>query len=323
MKFVGGGGDPKYCVFKSVSKESVRRHRDERHLRCEKEVLSALGDCSFCVKLFATFQDKTHLHFALEFAVGGELFHRLGRQRVFPPDTAKFYLCEVFVALEHLQALGFVYRDLKPENIMIDDQGHCKLVDFGFSVAVGSGGGGAASSMLHTLCGTPAYLAPEILDGKFTNGYTKIVDWWSFGILLFELLTGSTPFCRSNSDTHYEIFLRILKNKISFPMSFESKARDLVSQLTHPQIARRLGDPQTIKQHPYFHFTPQPQKGNELQISNSINWKLVEKRKLVPPFVPRIKEPGDSHYFNKYGGDDNSGLRMVDGGRNSMDFFDF
>jgi len=174
----------KFLVFKGVKKEYVVKHNDQRHVQNEKDILKALN-CSFCVKLFGTFQDKTNIYYALEFCPGGELFQRLGKKKFFTLDEAKFYLSEVFVALEHVQELGFVYRDLKPENIILDEEGHCKLVDFGFSTPCANN-----ETKLHTLCGTPAYLSPEQLDGKFTNGYTRVVDWWSYGVLVYELLTG-------------------------------------------------------------------------------------------------------------------------------------
>lgn len=280
VRIVKYRGD-KICVFKCVSKAYILKHNDQRHIQSEKEVLQAVAKCSFCVKLFGTFQDRHNLYFALEYACGGELFHRLGRKKYFRPDTAKFYVSEVFVALEHVQSLGFVYRDLKPENIILDEEGHCKLVDFGFSTStVGSRGG-----MLHTLCGTPAYLAPEILDGKFTNGYTEIVDWWSFGILVYELLSGKTPFSKGNRESPYEIFIRILQNRIWFPIGFDSVAKDIVSRLTLPQISKRLCKSEEIKIHPYF----------------TMPWAAVANRRLVAPFVPNIKELGDSHYFSNYG----------------------
>ena len=117
----------KYLVFKAVRKEYIVKHHDQRHVQNEKDILRAIN-CSFCVKLFGTFQDKTNIYYALEFCPGGELFQRLGKKKSFALDEAKFYLSEVFVALEHVQELGFVYRDLKPENVILDEEGHCKLV---------------------------------------------------------------------------------------------------------------------------------------------------------------------------------------------------
>jgi len=271
----------KICAFKCVRKDYVLKHNDQRHIQSEKEVLSAVKDCSFCVKLFGTFQDRHYLYFALEYACGGELFSRLGRKKYFKPDTAKFYVSEIFVALEHIQSLGYVYRDLKPENIILDEEGHCKVVDFGFSTSLRH----SSSGKLHTTCGTPAYLAPEILDGKFTNGYTEIVDWWSFGILIYELLTGKTPFSRNHKESPYEIFLRILQNRIWFPLGFDSTAKDLVSRLTQPLLQKRLCTPYEIKQHAYF----------------TMPWEAVAARRLASPFVPNIRETADSHYFSNFG----------------------
>ena len=188
----------------------------------------------FCIKLFGTFQDSHNIYFALELAAGGELFRRLSKKESFKPPVAKFYATEIFSALEHVQSLGYVYRDLKPENVMLDEDGHCKLVDFGFAVQPDNAG------MIHTVCGTPAYLSPEQLNGKFTNGYQKIVDWWSFGVFLFELLTGKTPFCKNNKETPYEIYLRILKVKISFPSFFDQQSKDLISRYVHSFIHRIL-----------------------------------------------------------------------------------
>ena len=268
----------KYLVFKGVRKDYVVKHNDHRHVQNEKDILKALN-CSFCVKLFGTFQDKTNIYYALEYCPGGELFQRLGRKKYFPPAEAKFYISEVFVALEHVQELGYVYRDLKPENVILDEEGHCKLVDFGFSTPCADN-----TTKLHTLCGTPAYHSPEQLDGTFTNGYTRVVDWWSFGVLIYELLTGKTPFCRSHKESHYEIFLRILNKKIWFPWGFDAVSRDIVMKLCHAQLDKRLCSAPDIKQHKYFEMP----------------WDQVSARKLVPPFVPRIKDEGDIHYFKTY-----------------------
>lgn len=267
----------KFFALKAVKKDSIIKHNDQRHVNNEKELLG-LMNCSFCIKLFGTFQDRNNIYFALEYCPGGELFHRLGKKKAFAPSVAKFYITEIFVALEHIQNLGFVYRDLKPENVLLDEEGHCKLVDFGFSRPC------TADGRMHTVCGTPAYLSPEQLDSKLTNGYTRVVDWWSFGVLIYELLTGKTPFSKSNRESHYEIFLRILKSKIWFPRSFDAKSKELVSALCHPQVEKRLRETGEIKTNTYFEMP----------------WDAVAERRLVPPFVPRLKDDGDCHYFDAY-----------------------
>lgn len=267
----------KYFVLKSIRKDYIQKHNDHRHVKNERLVLSTLNS-PFCIKLFGTFQDRNYVHFALEYCPGGELFQRLGRKKSFAPSVAKFYATEIFSALEHIQSLGFVYRDLKPENVILDEEGHCKLVDFGFSRPC------SADDRIHTLCGTPAYLSPEQLDGKLTNGYTRVVDWWSYGVLLYELLTGKTPFSKNQRESHYEIFLRILKSKIWYPYNFDSKSKELISALCHANVEKRLCDVTMIRSHPYY----------------EVPWDIVNQRKLIPPFVPKLKEDGDSHYFSKY-----------------------
>lgn len=267
-----------YAALKAVRKDYIVKHKDGRHIENERRLMLQLKN-PFCIKLFGTFQDGPYVYFFMELAVGGELFRRLSKKDNFSAQTTKFYAHEIFSALEHVQSLGWVYRDLKPENVMLDEDGHCKLVDFGFSTQPDENG------IVRTFCGTPAYLSPEQLNGKFTNGYSKIVDWWSLGILIYELMTGNTPFCNSNSETAYEIYLRILKNNMKFPRGFESQSKELVKVLCHADINKRLADPELIKIHPYFNMP----------------WDAVNSRGLVPPFVPRIKDDSDrDHYFNPY-----------------------
>lgn len=265
-----------FFVLKAIRKDYILKHHDERHVKGEREALQNFTS-NFCINLFGTFQDAECIYFALEIAIGGELFRRLSKKEAFGPQTAKFYAVEIFSALEHIQSLGYVYRDLKPENVMLDEDGHCKLVDFGFTIR-------SDGDMIHTVCGTPAYLSPEQLEGKFTNGYTHIVDWWSFGVFLYELLTGKTPFCRNNRESSYEIYLRILQKTISFPRHMDTQSKDLISQMCFPDPTKRLSSAPLIKAHAYF----------------SVDWDAVERRQMVPPFVPRIKEVGDDHYFEDY-----------------------
>lgn len=122
-----------YFALKAIKKDYIYKHRDQRHINNERNLLMQVTS-SFCIRLFGCYQDNANIYFAMEIAAGGELFRRLSKKCYFQPDTAKFYATEIFSAIEHVQNLGYVYRDLKPENVMLDEEGHCKLVDFGFAV---------------------------------------------------------------------------------------------------------------------------------------------------------------------------------------------
>jgi hypothetical protein len=267
-----------YFALKCINKEYILKHKDTRHVNNERDILRSLSS-PFIIRLFGTSQDDENIYYMLEYSAGGELFHRLMKKSSFPAEVAKFYASEIFCALEHVQDRGFIYRDLKPENVMLDANGHCKLVDFGFSTTPNRHG------QCKTNCGTPAYLSPEQLNGKFTNGYTKVVDWWSFGCLIFELMTGLTPFCKNFSDSAPEIYMRVLKGSISFPSSFDKNTKDFIKNLLRSDMQTRLTDPDRIKREPYFNF------GN-------CTWADVEARTVHPPFVPKIKDEGDSYYFD-------------------------
>lgn len=282
---------PLYVAIKSVRKDYIIRHRDERHIRNEKEILLSLTS-PFCVKLFGTFQDPDNIHFVMEYCAGGELFRKLAKKRAFQPNMVKFYASEIYLALYHIHELGYVFRDLKPENVMLDETGHCKLVDFGFATRPNENG------LCLTNVGTPAYLSPEQLNGKFTNGYTKIVDWWSFGILVYELLTGTTPFCRSFKESSYEIYLRVLKGNIHFPWGFSSIAKDFVTQLLCADVNLRLVDPERIKTHSYF---------------QDVNWEWIERKKIIPPSIPKLYEEGDTLHFDDYGEGESKPVKLKKG----------
>ena len=290
-----------YFAVKSIRKDYIKRHNDHRHIENERVILSKLKNVPFCINLFGTFQDTRNVCFAMEWAVGGELFRRLDRKENFSNEASKFYAIEIFAALDHIHSLGYVYRDLKPENVMLDENGHCKLVDFGFSTLPDSDG------LCHTNVGTPEYLSPEQLNGKFTNGYTRIVDWWSLGCFIYELVVGITPFCRSKNsrETPYAIYLRVLKGKINFPRKVDQDTKDLVCQLCCPDLSRRLSNPEDIKRHAYFERV-------------NGKWDFVKKMKMVPPFVPRIRDDGDDRHFDDYSRYCNG---RIDGGPETVEVF--
>lgn len=270
--------DGSWCVIKAIRKDYVTRHNDGRHVQNERNILMDL-DHPFIVELFGTFQDPKRIYFVMEFVAGGELFSRLRKKEAFSPSVAKFYLAEILLTLQYIHDSGYAYRDLKPENILLDEEGHCKVVDFGFSRACGT------SDMMKTNVGTPAYLSPEQLNGKFTNGYGRLVDWWSFGIITYELMTGKTPFCRSNKESSYAIYTRVLKGKISFPSKFDKTGRDMVRKLLTADVSKRLVDPVDIRKHTFL---------------EGINFDAVFERRAIPPHKPTIGEAGDCHYFDEY-----------------------
>jgi serine/threonine protein kinase len=303
------------------NKENSRKVRDESKpsLSSSSFSLVEIGDvhypyattAAFIVDSFGSFSDSLNFHLALEFLPGGELFNRLRKHGPCSPAETLFYSLEVFSAIEHIQALGYVYRDLKPENLCLTSQGHIKLIDFTFCRTCG------LNERMQTLCGTAAYLSPEQLDGKFTNGYTRVVDWWSYGILIYELLTGNTPFStRGSQETHYEIFLRILKKKISFPWSFDSKTKEFIQHLCYPYLEKRLCDPASIRISDYFitavevmskqlHGERIADNGKKTKFKPTVVeweqlWSAVHEKRLLPPWAPTLSEPGDSRYFRKY-----------------------
>lgn len=271
------GSDDLYVAMKGISKQYILKHHDERHVSNEKKIMMMFSS-PFIIRLFGTFQDEDCIYFNMEYALGGELFSYLNKKQKFPLEMAKFYGSEIFLALEHVQKHGFVYRDLKPENVMLDEGGHCKLVDFGFATQPN------AKGMCETNCGTPSYLSPEQLNLKFTKGYTKVVDWWSLGCVVFELLTGLTPFNKTAKDSEYEVYMRVQKGSISFPSGFDADAKDLCKELLNHNLEKRLVDPATIRKHSFFQF-------------EKCSWDDVEKRRITAPIIPTVKSEGDSSHF--------------------------
>jgi protein kinase A len=230
----------------------------------------------------------------LDYCPGGEIFTYLRRAHKFNEYTSIFYSAEIVLIFEFLHDhKGVAYRDLKPENILIDAQGHLKLVDFGFAKSIGKSGSQSQhlspaavndrAAETYTLCGTPEYLAPEVIRN---TGHGTAVDWWAFGILLYEFLVGQPPFWDSNP---MKIYSKIVEGKISYPSSMPPAAKDIIEQLCKVNPSERLGNiaggTQKVKEHQWF---------------KDVNWHDLYYRKVHGPIVPKIKGPTDSSCFDNY-----------------------
>ncbi|KAF4655331.1 hypothetical protein FOZ61_007638 [Perkinsus olseni] len=261
-------------ALKILKKSEVIRLKQIEHVKAEREILEKLSH-PFIVNLFTTFRDDKRLFMLMEYVNGGELFSHLRKEGRLPNEEARFYAAEIVLAFQYMHSLDVVYRDLKPENLLIDFEGHIKITDFGFAKVV--------TDRTWTLCGTPEYLAPEIIQSK---GHGKAVDWWALGILIFEMLAGYPPFY---DDNPFGIYQKILLGRIDFPKHFDSKAKDLVRHLLARDRVKRYGclrdGVEDIKRHKWF-------KG--------IDWDAAFDRELPAPFIPQVRGPDDTSMFDRY-----------------------
>ncbi|KAI1339114.1 kinase-like protein [Xylariaceae sp. FL0016] len=257
---------------KQFKKASVVVHKKlVEQTKTERQILESVNRHPFVVSLFYAFQDHEKLYLILEYGQGGELFTHLSTEKMFPESTAAFYMGEMLLALSYLHThLGVVYRDLKPENCLLDAQGHLLLTDFGLSkVAVDD------DQSCKSILGTVEYMAPEVVLGQ---KYGKAVDWWSFGALGFDLMTGNPPFRGGNNA---KIQQNIVKQKLQLPYFLSADAKDLLTRLLKKDPAKRLGsnmpkDLTTIKRHRFF---------------RKIDWAKLARRDMEPPIQPMITDP--------------------------------
>ncbi|UJR26059.1 hypothetical protein I4U23_007405 [Adineta vaga] len=212
----------------------------------------------------------------LDYIPGGELFTYMRKRGTFDLKASLFYISEITLAFEYLHSIQIVYRDLKPENILLDSEGHVKLVDFGFAKKI--------LNKTFTTCGTPDYLSPELFKG---TGHNKSTDWWSLGILLFEMLTGFTPF--NPNQNEIEIPSRVLAGRISWPHMIEDTTKSFIKKLLNQNADKRLGAGKNGSR-----------EVKEQAIFSSIKWDDVYARKLKPPIVPVLEHPGDTSCFDQY-----------------------
>jgi len=245
----------------------------------------------FIVVLRGRVQDAARVGLVLTYAPGGDLYTYVRRRTSgkLTVEETRFFAVELVDALAFLHEHGVAYRDLKPENVLIDGEGHVVLTDFGFARLEDDNG------RCFTRLGTPHYQAPELLDKRNKSGYTKAVDWWALGCLVYELIVGSPCFGKSD-DNPYEIFLRIMSGKPpQLPRAAPQDARSFVRQLLAPDASKRLAAAQAVRDHPWF---------------GDVDWVAVRERRMRPPFVPTLTTDADTRYFDRLTSDDTA---YVDG----------
>ncbi|XP_053238652.1 RAC-gamma serine/threonine-protein kinase isoform X1 [Podarcis raffonei] len=286
----------KYYAMKILKKEVIIAKDEVAHTLTESRVLKNTRH-PFLTSLKYSFQTKDRLCFVMEYVNGGELFFHLSRERVFSEDRTRFYGAEIVSALDYLHSGKIVYRDLKLENLMLDKDGHIKITDFGLCKE-----GITDAATMKTFCGTPEYLAPEVLED---NDYGRAVDWWGLGVVMYEMMCGRLPFY--NQD-HEKLFELILMEDIKFPRTLSSDAKSLLSGLLIKDPNKRLGggpdDAKEIMRHSFF---------------TGVNWQDVYDKKvvlkfhvlvphfltrvlqklLVPPFKPQVTSETDTRYFDE------------------------
>ncbi|KAM4809037.1 cGMP-dependent protein kinase 2 [Rhinophrynus dorsalis] len=265
-------------ALKCIKKRHVVDNRQQEHIHSEKNILKEA--CSpFVVKLYHTFKDNKYVYMLLEACLGGELWSLLRDRGSFDESTAKFCIGCVTEAFEYLHHIGVMYRDLKPENLLLDSEGYVKLVDFGFAKKIFSG------QKTWTFCGTPEYVAPEVILNK---GHSFSVDFWSLGILLYELLTGNPPFTGPDQMMIYNLILQGIE-KIEFHKKISRRSEDLIHRLCRQNPTERLGNMKNgiadIKKHRWF---------------NGFNWEGLSSRSLSSPLRPKLEGPTDHSYFDSY-----------------------
>uniref|UniRef100_A0A8D1U4R8 non-specific serine/threonine protein kinase n=1 Tax=Sus scrofa TaxID=9823 RepID=A0A8D1U4R8_PIG len=267
------GPDAGQLYAMKVLKKASLKVRDRVRTKMERDILVEVNH-PFIVKLHYAFQTEGKLYLILDFLRGGDVFTRLSKEVLFTEEDVKFYLAELALALDHLHRLGIVYRDLKPENILLDEIGHIKLTDFGLSKEAVD-----QEKKAYSFCGTVEYMAPEVVNRR---GHSQSADWWSYGVLMFEMLTGTLPFQGKDRN---ETMNMILKAKLGMPQFLSAEAQSLLRMLFKRNPANRLGSEgvDEIKRHLFF---------------ANIDWNKLYKREVHPPFKPASGKPDDTFCFD-------------------------
>ncbi|KAI9497127.1 kinase-like domain-containing protein [Zychaea mexicana] len=265
----------KLLALKAIRKQWVITSRQIEHTKTERDILTKIAKIRhpFLIKLHYAFQDTNQLFLVFDFHVGGDLATQLKNDRMFTPKRCRLYAAEILLGLEELHRMGILYRDLKPENILLRADGHLVLTDFSLSKLLGSDD----LERTNTFCGTPEYLAPEVILGE---DYSYAVDFWSYGTILYEMMEGEPPFYLENTMAMYR---RVLVAPLILPDDFDPCAADLISGLLQREPSARMGV-DAIRNHPYF---------------KSIDWDDVYHRRILPPYVPDLRSKDDCANFDQ------------------------
>ncbi len=280
--------DKKLYAMKILSKDMILRRKQVGRTQSENRILRKI-DHPYLVGMKYAFQAETKLYLVLDYVNGGDLFGHLQTVKRFNVDQVRLYAAEMVLAFEHLHSLNIVYRDLKPENVLVCFDGHLKLTDFGLIKE-----NMTSESTTSSFCGTPEYLAPEVIvgDKKNPSRYGKDVDWWALGILMFEMLVGRPPFFHDDVQRMYNMIMHMPLDeaigKIHASIELPSDVRAILHAFLAKEPKHRLGfgpeDAKPIKQHSFF---------------TSINWEALERREIPSPYRPKVKDEMDTSNFDK------------------------
>ncbi|XP_031752617.1 protein kinase C delta type-like [Xenopus tropicalis] len=253
-------------AIKIISKKTNKSNYE--NIKKEARLLKMANSCPFLCHSYAAFQSEIQAFFVLEYASGGSLYKMISRKGKLPMERVKFYTAEIVIGLQFLHSNGIVHCDLKPDNILVDMDGHIKICDFGLSAE-----GLFGEKMICRLSGTPGYRAPEVL---IMNDYNAGADWWSFGVIMYEMATGNLPFAPSVSALREVSTIK--SSKPDYPSHMSQEMLDLLSKLLEIDQKKRLGVKGNIREHPFY---------------ATIKWKRMEKRRVKTPFRPKKPSAGE------------------------------